>query len=307
MSSTLIYTIISLSSLGVFAAIVLYIVAQKFKVIEDPKIDEVEETLPAANCGGCGYPGCRSFAEAIVKSGEIEQFYCPVGGNECMADIAKILGKEAIERTPMVAVLKCSGSFENRPKIVDYDSAKSCRIASSLLSGDTGCDYGCYGLGDCVKSCKFNAIYIDKNTGLPVISEEKCTACGACVTACPKAIIELRNQGPKSRRIYVSCANNDKGGIARKSCKAACIGCSKCVKECKFDAIVVKDLLAYIDFEKCKLCRKCVGVCPTGAIHELNFPPKKPAPVNVEKNDTPTEAKLEENIKQKEDVEQNET
>jgi len=110
---------------------------------------------------------------------------------------------------------------------------------------------------------------------LPIVDEQNCTACGACVKACPRDIIELRNKGKKSRRIYVSCVNNDKGALAKKACDSACIGCGKCVKVCAFDAIVVEDFCAYIDFDKCKLCRKCVQECPTGAILELNFPPRK--------------------------------
>ena len=116
---------------------------------------------------------------------------------------------------------------------------------------------------------------MNEQTGLPEVDEEKCTSCGACVKACPRHIIELRKRGPKSRRIYVSCVNKDKGAVAKKACKAACIGCGKCAKECKFEAIVVENNVAYIDPEKCRICRKCEAVCPTGAIVALNFPPRK--------------------------------
>ncbi|MDP8211806.1 MAG: RnfABCDGE type electron transport complex subunit B [Candidatus Zapsychrus exili] len=274
MSNIIIYTIFSLTAVGVSAAVILYLIAQKFKVEEDPKIDEIEEALPAANCGGCGLAGCRAFAEALVKTKDLENFYCPVGGSECMANIAKILGIEAVAKKPTVAVIRCSGSKEHRQKTNVYDSAKTCAISSSVYSGDTGCQYGCLGLGDCVDVCKFNAIYMDQVSQLPIVIDENCTGCGACIAACPKDIIELRNQGPKLRRVFVSCINKDKGGIARKACKVACIGCGKCVKACPFDAITLEDNLAYIDFEKCKLCRKCTLECPTGSIIEANFPPK---------------------------------
>lgn len=278
MSIIVVYTIISLCAIGVAAAIILFFVAQKFKVYEDPRIDLVEEALPAANCGGCGYPGCRGFAEAAVKADTLGDLNCPVGGADTMANIAKLLGQEVTAQDPKVAVVRCNGTCENRPKTNQYDGAASCTISASLYSGDTGCSYGCLGLGECVDACNFNAMYMDKETGLPVIIEENCVACGACVTACPNNIIELRKVGPKSRRVFVSCVNQDKGGVAKKACNVACIGCSKCFKECPFDAITMNNNLAYIDYDKCKLCRKCVIVCPTNAIHELNFPPRKPKP-----------------------------
>ncbi len=269
-------TIISLGVLGSLAAIILYFVAQKFKVFEDPRIDQVEEVLPAANCGGCGYPGCRAFAEAMVKSDDISDLNCPVGGAETMSAAAAILGKEVAAADPMVAVVRCNGTCENRPQTNDYDGATSCTIASSLYGGETGCSNGCLGLGECVDACAFNAMYMDKETGLPVIIEDNCVSCGACVDACPRSIIELRKKGPKSRRIFVSCVNTDKGAAAKKACSVACIACKKCQKICPFDAITVENNLAYIDYDKCKLCRKCVAECPTNAIHMVNFPPPKP-------------------------------
>lgn len=275
MSEIVIYTIITVSAIGILAAIILYIAAKKFHVVEDPRIDDIEDALPSANCGGCGYPGCRNFAEACVKAENLDDLFCPVGGNDIMKDVAGILGKEAVEKAPQVAVIKCSGSFEYRPRTNNYDGVANCTVASNLYSGDTGCQYGCLSLGECVDACTFDAMYMDEKTGLPVVIQDKCTACGDCVRACPKDIIELRNQGKKDRRIFVSCINEDKGGVAKKNCSVACTGCTKCEKECKFDAIKIENFLAYIDFTKCVLCRKCVSVCPTNAIHEINFTPRK--------------------------------
>lgn len=276
MSTTIIYTIASLSVLGLLLAVILYMVAQKFKVEEDPRIDDVEALLPGANCGGCGYAGCRAFAEACVTSESLDSLNCPVGGNAVMQPIGARLGFEIAEKAPMIAVLRCHGSFDNRPRTNYYDGSSSCKVKASLYSGDTGCSYGCLGLADCMKVCKFDAITMDNRRGLPMIDEERCTACGACVKACPKLIIELRNKGPKSRRVYVSCVNKDKGASARKACSVACIGCGKCVKVCSFEAITIENNLAYIDFDKCKLCRKCLDECPTKAIWGLNFPIKVP-------------------------------
>jgi len=280
-NDVIIYAVISLGLIGAVSAVILYFVAQKFKVIEDPKIDLAEEALPAANCGGCGYPGCRGFAEALVKSANekqsIDGFNCPVGGNDVMAAVAGILGLIAEEKEPQIAVIRCSGSSENAPKKVNYDGPATCAFAHNLSSGESGCPYGCLGCGDCVAACDFDAIYMDEETGFPIV-KDNCVACGACVIACPRNIIELRNKGKKDRRIFVSCINEEKGGPAKKNCQVACIGCGKCFKVCPFEAITMNNNLAYIDYEKCKLCRKCVLECPTGAIHELNFPPKKDKP-----------------------------
>ncbi len=276
---SLVTTVLVVSGLGALLALLLFLVAKKFRVEEDPRIDDVEKMLPGANCGGCGFAGCRGMSEALVKSDDISSLYCPVGGGECMKKIAAYLGKEAAEREPMVAVVRCAGSCENRPKTNRFDGASSCLIASSLYAGDTGCSFGCLGLGDCVTKCEFGALSINPATGLPEVDEEKCTACGACVKACPKHIIELRKKAPKGRKVYVSCVNKDKGAVARKACKVACIGCGKCAKVCPFEAITVENNLAYIDFAKCKMCRKCVVECPTGAIVEFGFPPRKVAEV----------------------------
>ncbi len=283
MSNVIIYTVISLSSLGFLAAVVLYFIARKFYVYEDPRIDQVEEALPAANCGGCGFAGCRNFAEALVKSEEFGDLYCPVGGNDVMNTVAGILGRQAEEKAPLVAVVRCNGTPAHRPKTNVYDGVPSCTIASNLYTGESGCPFGCLGYGECVDACDFEAIHMNAETGLPEVVDDKCTACGACVTACPRNIIELRKKNKKDRKIYVSCINEEKGAVARKNCDVACIGCGKCVKVCPYDAITMENNLAYIDAEKCKLCRKCVPECPTDAILEINFPLKKNPPPPQEK------------------------
>ena len=275
MNEITLISVISLGTLGTIAAVILYFVAQKFKVIEDPRIDMVADKLPGANCGGCGYAGCRALAEVIVRNESLDGMNCPPGGNEAMTDIAAVLGLEAKEKEPTIAVVRCSGNRENAPAKSNYQGAATCAFVHSLYAGESGCPNGCLGCGDCVVSCDFDAIYMDTATNLPVV-KDNCVSCGACVKACPRNIIEIRKRGKKDRRIFVSCINTQKGGPARKNCQVACIGCGKCVKECKFEAIVLENNLAYIDFNKCTLCRKCPPVCPTQAIHELNFPVKKP-------------------------------
>jgi len=275
--NTVVITIISLTVIGVLSGVILYVVSQKFKVAEDPRIDAVEAVLPGANCGGCGYPGCRGFAENCVKAETLDNYFCPVGGNEGMQKVAAALGKAAVTKEPAVAVVRCSGSPVHRARTARYDSAETCEIANSLYSGDTACAFGCLGLGDCVASCTFGAILMNPETLLPEVADDKCTSCGACVKACPKKIIELQKKNKKDRKIYVSCVNRDKGAVAKKACSVACIACGACVKACRFEAITIDHYLAHIDPEKCTMCRKCAEVCPTGSILEINFPPRKPA------------------------------
>lgn len=270
-------TIVTLSAIGLLVAAILFLVAKKFKVEEDARIDQVEALLPGANCGGCGCAGCRDFATKLVSLDDFGDVQCPVGGGETMNKIAALLGKAATVQAPKVAVVRCNGSCENRPTVNDYDGFGSCKVKAALYSGDTACSYGCLGCGDCTRVCKFGAIGMDPESGLPVVDDTKCTGCGACAKACPKGIIEMRPKGLRGLRVVVLCNNRDKGAVARKACKAACIGCAKCAKVCTHEAIVVDNNLAYIDPQKCKLCTKCVDECPTGAIHKFNFPVRKAA------------------------------
>ena len=235
--------VIVLGAIALVAAAVLYVCSKKFAVKEDPRIAQVSAVLPQANCGGCGFPGCSGMADALVKAadgGSLEGLNCPVGGAVVMEQVADLLGMAVANTEPMVAVVRCNGTCENRPKTAEYCGLRTCSAMNACAAGET--------------------------------------ACGACVKACPRHIIELRKKGPKGRRVYVSCVNRDKGPAAKKACAAACIGCGKCEKECPFGAITVEGNLSYIDPQKCRACRKCEKVCPTGAIKAVNFPaPKKVA------------------------------
>lgn len=277
--------VIVLGAIGLIAAAVLYVCSRKFAVKEDPRVGQVAALLPQANCGGCGFAGCAGLAGALVKganAGSIDGLACPVGGAEVMGKVADLLGMAVANAEPKVAVVRCNGTCEKRPHIAEYSGLRTCTAMNACGTGETACGYGCLGCGDCAEACAFGGITINPATGIAEVDESKCTACGACVKACPRGIIELRNKGPKSRRVYVSCRNKDKGPAAMKACKAACIGCGKCAKECPFGAITVENNVSYIDYTKCRLCRKCVAVCPTHAIVAVNFPLPKPQPAVAE-------------------------
>ena len=279
--------VIVLGAIALVSAVVLYITSKRFAVYEDPRLETVTEALPGANCGGCGFPGCGGMADALVKgadAGSIEGLFCPVGGQKVMENVADLLGMTVEKTDPMVAVVRCNGTCENRPRIAEYNGLRTCAAIHATGAGETACGFGCLGCGDCVSACQFEAIHMNPETGLPEVDDEKCTACGACVKACPRSIIEVRKKGPKNRRIYVQCVNKDKGPAAMKACKVSCIACGKCFKACKFDAITIENNLSYIDYNKCKMCRKCVNECPTHAITALNFPVKKT--VKVEEKNT---------------------
>ncbi len=280
--NVILIAVIVLGAVALVSAVVLYLLSKKFAVKEDPRIGLVTEALPGANCGGCGFPGCSGMAAACVKAadaGSLDGLNCPVGGAPVMTKVAAILGMEVKASAPKVAVVRCNGTCENRPRVLEYDGVLSCRIANTACMGETACAYGCLGCGDCVDACQFDAIHMNPQTGLPEVSTEKCTACGACAKACPRTIIEVREvKGKKKMGVVVECMNKDKGAAAMKACKVSCIACKKCEKVCEFDAVHVENNLAYIDPVKCRMCRKCEEACPRVAIHALNMPPLKPKP-----------------------------
>ena len=257
-----------LGAIALVAAIVLFIISRSFKVIENPKIAEVEQLLPQANCGGCGKAGCHAFASACAETDEagFAQLYCPVGGADVMSKVAAVLGFKSENKEPEIAVLRCNGSCTNAPAKIAYDAITSCRIANNITVGSSGCPDGCLHLGDCVRVCRFGALSMDETTGLPVVDESKCTSCGACVQTCPRGLFELRPRGQNGKRVYVACRNRQKGALARKNCQVACIGCMKCTKICS--EIKVENNLSYIptSVSASQYGAELAANCPTKAI-----------------------------------------
>lgn len=256
--------ILTMGALGLLFSTGLAIAYQKLKVEEDPKVTKIGEILPQANCGACGLSGCRAFAEAVVK-GEAAANGCPVGGTEVAQQIADIMGVAAGEILPKVARVLCRGDREAAKDRGEYLGITTC-YAANLTGGHKQCTYGCLGFGDCVAACIFDAMIMEEN-GLPHVIEEKCTACGKCVDACPRNIIEL---APKDQNMLVFCRSLDKGPAAKKACKNACIGCGICARACPEGIIMQNDLAVIIDYKKISPDQiPAIEKCPTNAIERL--------------------------------------
>lgn len=265
---TILLNMLILGGIAFVAAIILYFVSQKFAVVENPKIAEVEVLLPQANCGACGKAGCHDFAVACagVDEAGFSQLYCPVGGAITMEQVGEVLGLEPPVQPETLAVLRCNGTCQNAPAKIAYEGVTSCRLANRISVGQSGCPTGCLRLGDCAKACNFDALHIDADTGLPVVDEDKCTSCGACVKMCPRGLFEIRHKGENGNRVYVACRNTQKGALARKNCKAACIACGKCAKI--NPAIIIENNLSYIPdgISAAEFGAELVKACPTGSI-----------------------------------------
>lgn len=225
MNIQLVAALATLAGLGVVFGAILAFASKIFHVQKDPRVENIDAILPQANCGGCGYPGCAGYAEAVVK-GEVGIDKCAPGGADTIAQIAKIMGVEASAAEPKVAVVRCQGSHENAKDKYTYHGVEDCNAAVLLSNGHKACIYGCLGLGSCVASCPFDAMFMQDN-GLPFVIEDKCTACGNCVEACPKGIMELI---PRSQEVFLGCVNQDRGKAVKEVCSVGCTGCTLCTK-----------------------------------------------------------------------------
>ena len=243
--------------LGLILGVALGIIGKVFFVKVDEREIQVRECLPGNNCGGCGYAGCDGLAAAIAK-GEAPVNGCPVANAEAKAKIGEIMGQTVDADDKKVTFVKCSGTCDKTERKYNYYGLNDCRKAVVAPgAGDKLCSYGCMGFGSCVDACQFDAIHVVD--GVAVVDKEKCVACGKCVSACPKALIELI---PYKAPQAVACSSKDKGKDVRVACKTGCIGCMICTKQCETGAITVADNLAKIDYEKCNGCGKCAEKCP---------------------------------------------
>lgn len=253
--------ILIVSALAAVFAFALSYLGDKMSVERDARIDDIERNLAGANCGGCGYPGCSQFAEALFK-GEADLSKCNPTSPENKQNIADILGMSEIKSEETVAVVHCFGGNRAEDKF-DYQGYGDCRTAEILAGGSKACAYGCMGLCTCINSCPNQSVEISKDTGASVVDRHKCISCGACVAACPKKII---GRIPKSAKVYIACSNTTKGKAVTEVCKVGCIACGKCERGCPEGAIKLSNNLAAIDYDKCIGCMKCAAECPRKCI-----------------------------------------
>lgn len=265
--NTVISTILVALSIGFILGVLLGLFKKIFAVKIDPKIQEVRDALSGANCGGCGYAGCDSFAEAVVK-GEAPTNGCVAGGAACAVKIASIMGGSAGEVRPKVVFLACNGTKDCAKDKGEYLGPKTCRDANLVTGGTKKCSFGCIGFGDCVSSCPFGALSMSKD-GIPVVDREKCVACGKCVKSCPKNLFYFIYKDEKGSIARCSSRSENKAQI-RKDCTAGCFKCGMCVRKCPEHIIELVNGIPEIKREKCTLCGECVKACPDKVLTIIN-------------------------------------
>ena len=256
----IINSVLVLGILGLVFGLVLAYASKQFAVEVDERVEMITNVLPGANCGGCGYPGCAGLANAIVQ-GKADVNSCPVGGEVSTSKISKIMGIVSKQGEKQVGKVICKGKCSLSKDKYEYQGIKDCRSASVLNGGAKDCRYGCLGLGTCVDYCKFGAIKIEE--GIAVIDESKCVMCGKCIEVCPKNLIVRK---PFNQEVVVECNSKDFGKTVKQKCSVGCMGCGICAKVCPFDAIVIENNIAKIDYTKCTQCMVCVEKCPTKVI-----------------------------------------
>ena len=249
-----------MTGVATFFGVVLAVAYRFLRVEEDPRIDRVEEMLPGTNCGACGQPGCRAFAEVLI-AGTDQPSACTVSSPDAIGDVAAFLGVAAGEVNKRVARLHCVGGQGRVVKLADYDGEAWCRAAVHVNGGGIACAWGCLGLADCERACTFDAIAMNA-LGLPVVDVELCTACSDCVEVCPRDLFALQ---PLSHGLIVQCASPLAGDAATNVCSVACDACGRCALDAGESVIEMVDGLPVIRIPEQGNLDATLR-CPTGAI-----------------------------------------
>lgn len=277
----LIATTIFMLAMALVFAVALGIANRKLAVEVDPRQSAIEAALPGANCGGCGFPGCAGYAEALVE-GKAAANQCGPGGPAVAARVAQILGVELGDTWPRFPVVHCCAGSDVRPPRPERYHISSC--AEAAVAGQSqACAYGCLGLADCMHVCPSGAIRMIN--GLPVVDYRKCTSCGNCERACPRLIIRLI-PFKADQMTVVACNSKDPGRSMRELhiCPVGCIGCGACVRAIP-DVFQMTVNLAVMDYRKYDALADmtpAAGKCPVKVIRTVgpdNSMPVKPEPL----------------------------
>ena len=255
----IIYAVTSLSFAGLLLGLIVAAAAKYLTVEHESRIPLITGVLPGANCGGCGFVGCADYAAAIVNGGAPIGL-CHVAGSAAAKSIADIMDTREEYTKPLRAVVLCCGVAQSAKVRYNYHGDADCVGANLLGGGPKACQFGCIGYKTCVKACPFNAI--DIKDGVAVINEN-CTACGVCLSACPKKLIKLV---PRDTEYTVKCVATHKGRELRDKCTAGCIACGICERSCPTGAMSINNNIAAINYEKCAKCGKCAEQCPTETV-----------------------------------------
>ncbi len=268
--------ILILGGVGLAFGILIALANANLTVWEDPRIGVVTSILPGANCGACGLPGCRSFAEAAV-AGTIQVSQCSVATEASRDQIAGYLGVDAGVAVKRVARLLCAGGTDVAIQRAEYRGVATCGAAAAVAGGGKGCTWGCLGLADCERSCDFGAIHMNAH-GIPVVDPVACTACGDCVEACPKTLFTIL---PVDQPLLVQCKNLMVGDDILSQCEVACTACGKCVQDAEPGLISIASGVAVVNQELAALAdARAVARCPTNAIVWLSGAQFTRAPVS---------------------------
>lgn len=259
-----------LTATGIMAAVslvcgvVLAFAFLKLRVEEDPRIETVAGMLPGNNCGACGSPGCKAFAEVVVL-GKAKPAQCTVSNAGNISAIAAFLGVDAGSVEKRVARLHCAGGAGDVRRLAHYAGLASCRAAVLVNGGGRGCTWGCLGLADCERACTFHAITMNAR-GLPTVETDKCTACNDCVEVCP---LELFTLEPLRQKLLVQCKSPLTGEKARAICAVACDACGRCVADGGPGVLEMRAGLPIIQ-QPGNTSVQATFRCPTGAIQWVN-------------------------------------
>lgn len=262
------------TAIGAVFGVTLAAVARRFQVPTNPLVDRVRSFLPSANCGACGYAGCQAYAEALVERADVPPNLCAPGRGAVAAALAGLTGKEMGAVLDRIVVMRCNGTSAFARAEAQYAGVETCAAASLVFGGPKACKNGCLGLGDCVRACPFDALYLG-DEGIAVVKPESCTGCGLCVPACPKDLFQLY---PREHRIELSCVAKDKQSVVRATCMVGCTLCRKCVAKCPAQAIEWDGRTIIIHHDTCLAygpsCQEaCVDICPSVILHRVGQRP----------------------------------